>query len=252
MNIKSKDFMRIYMKDCYDDDSVLLDFYEDDSFEEEGEIDDFMYKLLLLCIWEFKEVDLDDELDVKCFDLFNDEMEYLLDKSKVKYVKKYFKFYLIEEKICFCILEDVFILGNEFLNFLEIDDYIEDLVVDYKFMKFLKMYDLLLKFVQKCVVQCMGLVFCIWEELDKVYEGYILIMDIEDVVKLLEKIIFMIGQVNVVCFYEWRINFFVKIFKSIKKVKSMLCDNEVKFQDDIVLFGNDFYVILYWKLKDRK
>lgn len=249
---KNKDSMRTYMKDRYDDDSASSDPYEDDSSEEEGEIDDFTYKSPLSRTREPKEADSDDELDAKRFDPLNDETEYLLDKSKAKYAKKYFKLHLTEEKIRSCILEDAPIPGNEFLNPPEIDDYIEDLVADHKSMKFLKMHDSSLKFVQKRVAQCMGPVSRIWEELDKAHEGHTSTMDIEDVVKLLEKTILMIGQVNVACLYERRINFLAKILKSTKKAKSMLRDNEAKLQDDTVLFGNDFYATLYRKSKDRK
>uniref|UniRef100_A0A8W8JUE2 Uncharacterized protein n=1 Tax=Magallana gigas TaxID=29159 RepID=A0A8W8JUE2_MAGGI len=249
---KNKDSMRTYMKDRYDDDSASSDPYEDDSSEEEGEIDDFTYKSPLSRTREPKEADSDDELDAKRFDPLDDETEYLLDKSKAKYAKKYFKLHLTEEKIRSCILEDAPIPGNEFLNPPEIDDYIEDLVADHKSMKFLKMHDSSLKFVQKRVAQCMGPISRIWEELDKAHEGHTSTMDIEDVVKLLEKTILMIGQVNVASLYERRINFLAKILKSTKKAKSMLRDNEAKLQDDTVLFGNDFYATLYRKSKDRK
>uniref|UniRef100_A0A8W8IH33 Uncharacterized protein n=1 Tax=Magallana gigas TaxID=29159 RepID=A0A8W8IH33_MAGGI len=207
------DSVRTYMKDRYDGDSASSDPYEDDN-SEEGEIDDFTYKSPLSRTLEPKEADSDDELDAKRFDPLNDETEYLLDKSKANYAKKYFKLHLTEEKIRSCILEDAPIPGNEFLNPPEIDDYIEDLVADHKSMKFLKMHDSSLKFVQKRVAHCMGPVSRIWE--DKAHKGHTSTMDIEDVVKLLEKTILMIGQ------------------------------------DDTVLFGNDFYAILYRKSKDRK
>nr|XP_034313074.1 uncharacterized protein LOC117684547 [Crassostrea gigas] len=188
------DSVRTYMKDRYDGDSASSDPYEDDN-SEEGEIDDFTYKSPLSRTLEPKEADSDDELDAKRFDPLNDETEYLLDKSKANYAKKYFKLHLTEEKIRSCILEDAPIPGNEFLNPPEIDDYIEDLVADHKSMKFLKMHDSSLKFVQKRVAHCMGPVSRIWE--DKAHKGHTSTMDIEDVVKLLEKTILMIGQVNV-------------------------------------------------------
>lgn len=92
-------------------------------------------------------------------------------------------------------------------------------MADHKSMKFLKIHDSSLKFVQKRVAQCMGPVSRIWEELDKAHEGHTSTMDIEDVVKLLENTILMIGQVNVACLYERRIDFLAKILKSTKKEK---------------------------------
>ena len=241
-------------KDRYEDDSASSDPYEDDSSsEEEGEVDDVTYKSpLSLHTRDEPQVDSDDELDAKRFDPLSDETEYMLDKSKAKYAKKYFKLHLSEEKIRSRILEDAPIPGNDFLNPPDVDDYLEDLVADHKSMKFLKMHDSSLKFVQKRVSQCMGPLSKIWDEIDKAHEGSTSSMEIEEVVNLLEKTILMIGQVNVACLYERRLNFLAKILKSTKKAKSMLRENEAKLQDDTVLFGNDFYTTLYRKSKDRK
>ncbi|XP_078330091.1 uncharacterized protein LOC144624336 [Crassostrea virginica] len=241
-------------KDRYEDDSASSDPYEDDSSsEEEGEVDDVTYKSpLSLHTRDEPQVDSDDELDAKRFDPLSDETEYMLDKSKAKYAKKYFKLHLSEEKIRSRILEDAPIPGNDFLNPPDVDDYLEDLVADHKSMKFLKMHDSSLKFVQKRVSQCMGPLSKIWDEIDKAHEGSTSSMEIEEVVNLLEKTILMIGQVNVACLYERRLNFLAKILKSTKKAKSMLRENEAKLQDDTVLFANDFYTTLYRKSKDRK
>ncbi|XP_061187959.1 uncharacterized protein LOC133195987 [Saccostrea echinata] len=242
-------------KDRYEDDSESTDPYEDDSSsDEEGEIDDFTYKspLTLSHTRDEPQADSDDDLDAKRFDPLSDETEYMLDKSKAKYAKKYFKLHLSEEKIRSRILEDAPIPGNHFVNPPDVDDYLEDLVADHKSMKFLKMHDSSLKFVQKRVSQCMGPLSMIWDEMDKAHEGSKSSMEIEEVVNLLEKTILMIGQVNVACLYERRLNFLAKILKSTKKAKSMLRENETKLQDDSVLFGNDFYTTLYRKSKDRK
>ncbi|XP_062584288.1 uncharacterized protein LOC134246041 [Saccostrea cucullata] len=242
-------------KDRYEDDSDSSDPYEDDSSsEEDGEIDDFTYKSPLTQSHSRDEPQADsgDEQDAKRFDPLSDETEYMLDKSKAKYAKKYFKLHLSEEKIRSRILEDAPIPGNQFLNPPDVDDYLEDLVADHKSMKFLKMHDSSLKFVQKRVSQCMGPLSRIWDEMDKAHEGTTSSMEIEEVVNLLEKTILMIGQVNVACLYERRLNFLAKILKSTKKAKSMLRENETKFQDESVLFGNDFYTTLYRKSKDRK
>lgn len=42
----------------------------------------------------------------------------------------------------------------------------------------------------------------IWKEFDKVYVGYMVIIEINDVVKLFKKIIFIIDKLKVVCLYE--------------------------------------------------
>lgn len=75
-------------------------------------------------------------------------------------------------------------------------------------------------------------------------------MEFQDVIKLLEKTILVICQVIVECQYERRIYFNLKILKNTKRAKSMLHDNEAKFQDDTALFGNDFYATMYPKLKE--
>ena len=59
-----------------------------------------------------------------------------------------------EEKIRSHILEDAPIPDNAFLNQPDVDDYFKDLVADHKCMKFFKMHDSSLKFVQKRVSTC--------------------------------------------------------------------------------------------------
>ena len=78
-------------------------------------------------------------------------------------------------------------------------------------MKFLKMDNSSLKFVQKEVSQCMGPLFSLSDEMHKANEGSTSSMEIEEVVNVLEKTILMIGQVNVACLYERRLNFLAKI-----------------------------------------
>ena len=80
-----------------------------------------------------------------------DENEFILDKSKARYAKKYFKLHLSEDKICSWILEDSPIPAYGFLNPPDLDDYMEDFVADHKSISFLKMHDTSLKFVQKRV-----------------------------------------------------------------------------------------------------
>lgn len=42
----------------------------------------------------------------------------------------------------------------------------------------------------------------IWKVFDKVYVSYMVIMELDDVVKLFKKIVFIIDKLNVVCLYE--------------------------------------------------
>lgn len=78
------------------DDELDIDFYEDEDISleecEDGEIFD---KLII----EGEKVEFEDDNYVICFDLLEDFSNYMLDKSKEYYVKKYCKFYFIEDKI---------------------------------------------------------------------------------------------------------------------------------------------------------
>lgn len=60
------------MKDHYNDDRASSDPYEDESSDEEGEIDDFMYKSPLSRTREPRKGDSDDELGATLFDPLND------------------------------------------------------------------------------------------------------------------------------------------------------------------------------------
>lgn len=42
----------------------------------------------------------------------------------------------------------------------------------------------------------------IWKVFDKVYVSYMVIMELDDVVKLFKKIVFIIDKLNVVCLCE--------------------------------------------------
>ena len=82
------------------DDSASSDPYEDDSSsEEEGEVDDVTYKSQLsLHTRDEPQADSDDELDAKRVDPLSDETEYMLDKSKAKYAKKYTSSFICQRR----------------------------------------------------------------------------------------------------------------------------------------------------------
>ena len=226
--------------------------YEDDLLDDDSDVPESNDNRSYRSRAHESDENSDDDGESKRFDPMCDESEFILDKSKAKYAKKYFKLHLSEEKIRSRVLEDAPIPANGFLNPPDIDDYIEDLVADHKSMRFLKMHDSSLKFVQKRVSQCMGPLSRIWEELDEAHRGNTSKMEIGEVVELLEKTLLMVGQVNVACLFERRLNFLVKIVKSTKKAKVMLRDSENQLQDEKTLFGNDFYSVLDRKAKNRK
>ena len=187
------------------------------------------------------------------FDPLSDKKSYKLDHSKEKYASKYFNRHVAEEMIQSSILQQAPVPANTFLTPPNVDDYIEDLVNDQKAMRFLRMHDACLRYVQKRIVQCMGSIAKIWHELDACNEGSTKsTMDFYDVKELMEKSILLLGQTNVACLYERRLNFLAKIMQSTKKAKQALRENEKEFKGGSRLFGASFYSVLDRKPKAKK
>lgn len=67
-----------------------------------------------------------------------------------------------------------------------------------------------------------------WKEFDKAHVSHTATTETDDVVKLLKKTILIIDNLNVACLYEQRLN-------CTKKARSILCDNEVKLQNNTSL-----------------
>ena len=138
-----------------------------------------------------------------------------------KYAKKYFRSHLTEDKIQTAILDDAPVPKNSFLEPPQVDEYIGDIISDQKSLKFLRMNDNALKFVQKRLGQCMGPLSKIWEEVDDLEKDQSN-MKIDELKELVEKTILMIGQTNVACLFERRLNFLAKLMHSAKKMRVRL------------------------------
>lgn len=105
--------------------------------------------------------------------------------------------------------------ANSFLTPLEVDDYITDIIGDQRSLKFLKMNDFALKFVQKRLSQCIEPFSKIWEEVDDLEKSKFS-MNVEEQKELIEKTILMIGQTNVACLFERRLNYLEKNYAQCK------------------------------------
>ena len=113
------------------------------------------------------------------------------------------------------------------------------------------MNDNALKFVQKRLGQCMGPLSKIWEEVDDLDKDQSN-MKIDELKELVEKTILMIGQTNVACLFERRLNFLAKLMHSAKNARQTLKENEKCLDGEEKLFGTEFYTILDRKVKNRK
>lgn len=136
------------LREFQSDDESDIDPYEDeDTSSEEREDGEIPDKL----ITEGEKVESEDDNHVTRFDSLEDSSNYTLDKSKEYYAKKYCKLHLIEDKIQKAILDSAPMPANSFLTPSEVDDYLPDIIGDQRSLKFLKMNDSALNFVQKRV-----------------------------------------------------------------------------------------------------
>ena len=94
----------------------------------------------------------------------------------------------------------------------------------------------------------------IWTEIDGVRQGQESSeMQITELLGLIEKTVLLIGQTNVACLYERRVNFMAKILRSLKVAKSTLSKNkDLLVNAGDVLFVEEFYKVLERKATNRK
>lgn len=105
------------------------------------------------------------------------------------------------------------------------------------------------KICTETVAQCMGPFPRTWEEVNEAHGDHTSTLEIEDVVKLLEKAILMIGHVDVAYLYERSINFLAKILKCTKEGKAWCATWRQNFRTTLYSFG---LFLWYQNLKDRK
>ncbi|VDI74486.1 Hypothetical predicted protein [Mytilus galloprovincialis] len=180
----------------------------------------------------------DDESDCERFDPLDKESELFMTGS------------IWQEKV----LGDSPVPSNTILSPPSIDEFIEDLIGNRKAWRFMKLHDNSLKFIQKKVALIMGPLFKMWQEIDGANHGKETSeMSITDVLNLIERTVLLVGQVNVACLYERRINFMAKILKGMKQAKQTLSHNQSMLTESgEVLFGDNFYNVLDKKSKNRK
>ena len=136
------------------------------------------------------------------------------------YCRKYFFLHLTEESVERNILDDSPVPANDFCAPPNADDFIEDLV-DYNWLKFLKLQDKSLTFIQKKMTQIMGPLAKIWMAIDgaRKWQEQNNDFTVIDMLKLVEQTVILVGQANATCLYERRLNFLSKIMKGVKKAK---------------------------------
>ena len=122
-------------------------------------------------------------------------------------------------------------------------------------MKFLKLHDKSLAFIQKKITQVMGPLVKIWSAIDGARKGQEENdkFSVMDMLKLVEQVVVLVGQANATCLYERRLNFLAKIMKGVKKAKEQLKTYEHDLaQEADTLYGDTIYKALDRRCKSRK
>jgi hypothetical protein len=136
----------------------------------------------------------------------------------------------------------------------KVDEFVEDFV-HYNSMKFLKMQDKSMAFIQNKIGQIMGPLAKMWQATDGARKGQEenAKFSVLDMLKLLEQTVVLVGQANATCLYERRVNFLAKIMKGVKKAKEHLKSNKHELSKDReVLYGDRVFKALDRKSKSRK
>ncbi|CAC5416231.1 unnamed protein product [Mytilus coruscus] len=196
----------------------------------------------------------DDESDCERFYPLDKESELVMTGSMASYVQKYFSTYVSESCLKEKVLGDSLVPSNAILSPPSIDEFIEDLIGNRKAWRFMKLNDNSLKFIQKKVALIMGPLFKMLQEIDGANHGKETSeMSITEVLNLIERTVLLVGQVNVACLYERRINFMAKILKGMKQAKQTLSHNQSMLTESgEALFGDNFYHVLDKKSKNMQ
>lgn len=199
-------------------------------------------------------ISLEAESDGERFDPTEGENSFSLDGSMAAYCQKYFYQHLTEDSIKRNILDAAPVPANAFCTPPKVDDFVEDFI-DFNAMKFLKMQDKSLTFIQKKIAQIMGPLAKIWQAVDGARKGQEENSEftVLDMLKLVEQTVVLVGQANATCLYERRVNFLAKIMKGVKKAKEHLKTNEHDLsREKDVLYGETVFKALDRKSKSRK
>ena len=172
------------------------------------------------------------------------------------YVYKHFSLHLKDEVIKDKILKDTPVPVNTIFSAPQLDEFVEELIDDRKALMYTKIHDGSIKFIQKRIGQVMGPLTKIWKTVDEGVTGKSEDpnMSIDELLKLLEKTVLLLGQANVACLYERRLNVLSKVFGDAKKARKSISTNEKSFADGTQgkLLGDDYYKVLEKYSKSKK
>ena len=108
-----------------------------------------------------------DDSDTERFDPLNDESTFVLNGSMERYVHKYFNTHVTDDCLQAKVFDVTPIPENDVFSPPQADDFIDDLVGNYRPMRFLKIKDNSLKNIQKKLVHTIAL-SKIWTDIDGV------------------------------------------------------------------------------------
>ena len=170
------------------------------------------------------------------------------------FCRKYFYKHLTDESIKRNILDDAPVPTNVFYNPPKVDEFVEDFI-DYNSMKFLKLHDKSLAFIQKKSTQIMGPLVKVWSVIEEAWKGQEENNEfsIMDMLKLEARVVLLVGQTNTTCLHERWLNFLAKIMKEVKKAKEQLKTYEHDLaQETDTLYGDTIYKALCRRCKSKK
>ena len=173
------------------------------------------------------------------------------------YVYKHFTRHIKDDVIKDKILKENPVPQNSIFTAPQLDEFVEELVSDKKAIMYTKIHDGSIKFIQKRIGQVMGPLTKIWKVVDEGVNGNADAqpsMGIDELLKLIEMTILLLGQANVACLYERRLNVLAKIFGDAKKARKSIFANEAAFTNTIQskLLGDDYYKVLEKHSKSKK
>jgi hypothetical protein len=161
------------------------------------------------------------ESDGERFNPTEGENSFSLEGSMAAYCQKYFYQYLTDDSIKRNILNAAPVPANAFYTPPKVDDFVEDFFY-YNSMKFLKMQDKSLAFIQKKIGQIMEPLAKMWQATDGARKGQEenAEFSVLDMLKLIEQTVVIVSQANATCLYERRVQYraYMIVYEDDKKI----------------------------------
>ena len=175
-----------------------------------------------------------------------------LNASQNQFISEYFTEWLKDEVVKKSVLKTNPVPDNDSLTVPNLDDEILELLPQASKVS-CSHFDGSMKRVQNKLIDTMGPLGKLWQNLDKVSQEGGGSLNVNKLLSLVEQSVLVLGQANVLINYNRRTNILARFFKDNKVAAKLVRSNAtVLKKNKTLLFGRAFHKALYRRAKGRK